>query len=221
MPLVFSYGWQRNPPRLLRILGMGDCVRSRDAEERFLARLGGMHEKLKGLCLVMGGFMDGILGKAYGILPLLPSPILHDFDVYYREHDEDAAARRLVLAYGAALRPVFVIGHSWGGSTCVCDVLARPFVRTIPVAALLTLDPVGMRPPLPLPQVRRWCNVYVDYSRACWSRQNNIARIGRPWGRIPHAGENHEFSGAWHPDAAGMFRERGASFLMEALRPWA
>ena len=220
MPLVFSYGWQRNPPRLLRMLGIGERIRTSAEEERFLAHLGSLSNSLRGLCLVMGGFMDGILGKAYAILPLLPAEVLQNFDIYYREHDEDDAARRILLAYGAVRRPVLIIGHSWGGSTCVCDVLARPFARTVFVAALLTLDPVGLRPPLPLTQVRRWCNIYVDYRRASWSRQNNIARIGKPWGSIPYATENHVFSGASHPDAAGMFRERGSAFLSDVLSPW-
>ncbi len=192
-------------------------IRTLREEERFLASLPRMHQKLNGLCLIMGGFMDGFLGKAYAIREVLPNTVLRNFDVFYREHDEDEAARRLVMCYGAARRPVVIIGHSWGGSTCALDVLGSPYARAVPVSALLTLDPVGVRRPVRLPQVRRWCNVYVDYSRASWSRQNNIARLGQPWGSVPYAGENYVFSGISHADAVGMFRERGEVFLAKAL----
>ncbi len=214
MPLVFSYGWERNPPRLLKRLGLGPKIGSSREEERFYTCLDrAPNEVLAGLCLIMGGFMDGILGRAFAVAGLLPPFICRSYDVYYREHDEDQAARRLVLRYGRIGRPIIVIGHSWGASTAALDVLSAPFVRRVPVRALLTLDPVGVRKPEALPSVRRWRNVYVDYDMADWSRQNNVARLGVPWGKVTQADENLVFPASCHSDAAGMFKMFGVEFL--------
>ena len=214
MPIVLSFGKERNPRRLLRELGFSPRVASSWEERRFLHRLERAPDSLLGgLCLVMGGFMDGLLGKAYDIIGDLPEFVRSAYDVYYREHDEDAAARGLIRRYGRAGRPVIVIGHSWGGNTAVLDVLAAPYVRLVPVQALLTLDPVGMRGPVALPSVQRWRNVYVDYAKADWRRQNNVARIGSPWERVPQAHENFVFPALNHADAAGMFQMFGIDFL--------
>ena len=184
----------------------------------FIRALPHAKEKMLGLCLVMGGFFDGILGKAYAVANVLPDIVRNNFDVYYREHDEDADARAIITAYGAARLPIIIIGHSWGASSCVLDVLARPPVRAVPITALLTLDPVGLRMPQKLPGVRRWSNVYVDYKRAPRTRQNIIALIGHPWGAIAPASANHIFSGQNHADAIGMYKEWGEAFILPAIR---
>ncbi len=218
MPLVFSYGKERNPPRLLVRFGYASKLRFSFEEKRFFHKLERADDSiLGGLCLVMGGFMDGILGKAYSVIGHIPGQVLGMCDVYYREHDEDAAARRLILRYGRAGHPVIVIGHSWGANTAVLDVLNAPFVRRVPVQALLTLDPVGVRHPVALPSVRHWRNVYVDYAKADWSRQNNVARLGMPWGRVVQADENFVFPFLRHADAEGMFKMFGADFLSSAI----
>ena len=213
MPFVLSYGWDRNPPRLLKKFGFGGRLKSKSEEDSFLALVSQSPCLLHGVCLVMGGFMDGILGKAYAVLGLLPEILRTNFDIYYREHDEDEAARSLILSYGRAHRSVIAIGHSWGGSTLALDVLGSAFVRQIPIAVLLTLDPVGVRSPVPLPNVRRWLNIYIDYGKADWRRQNIIARMGSPWGSVPYASENRVFSGSNHADASGMVREHGIPLL--------
>lgn len=214
--VVLSYRWQRNPERLLRSWGMGPRVRSSHEEKRFLDRLDDAPDnELGNFCLVMGGFTDAFFGRAYAILGDLPALLGKDFDIYYREYDEIAAARRLLRRYGELPRRLVLIGHSWGASSLARDVV--PACRSVRVDALVTLDPVGVRGPLFLPQVRRWLNVYVPYDKAPWSRENNIARLGRPWEFVRQAGVNRIFSPFRHADARGMFRAFGEGFIRLVL----
>lgn len=214
MALVFSYRWNRNPLRLQKRFGIR--VRSAAEEKRFMQALGSATVDVPGhLCLVMGGFTDGFFGRAYAVALEMPALLGPGFDVYFREHDEIASARRLLRFYGERGRCVVLVGHSWGGSSLARDVLpACPDVRT---DVLVTLDPVGLRGPRFLPQVRRWLNVYLPYDRAAWSRENNIARLGRPWEYVRQANVNRVPSKLRHADALGMFREYGASFITLSL----
>lgn len=213
MSIVLSYGWRRDPEHLVQKAGLEGRVRSAREEKRFLDSLDAMPDaELGDLCIVMGGFMDGILGRAYRILPELP-PAMQGFDVYYREHDDRVSARRLLRRYGRAGRRIILIGHSWGGSSLALDVLGHKSCRHIPVTALITLDPVAVRSPRFLPQVRRWLNVYLPYSKAPWSRENNVARLGRPWGFLKQASINYVPSALRHSRALDMFREFGAAFI--------
>lgn len=214
MAIVFSYRWNRNPSRLLRAFGLS--VHSAREEAAFLRALDDAPDDVPGhLCLVMGGFTDGFLGRAYALLGDVHGRLGRGFDIYYREHDEHAGTRRVLRRYGELGRRVVLIGHSWGASSLARDVLpALPHVRT---DALITLDPVGLRGPVPLPSVRRWLNVYIPYERAAWSRENNVARLGRPWEYVREADMNRIPSHLRHADALGMFREYGATFLTLAL----
>lgn len=208
-PVVFSYRWRRNPERLARVCACAGHVNNAREEERILRHLEhSPEENTIDLCLVMGGFMDGILGRAYAIAEELPDILGTGYDIYYREHDETASARRIVCIYGSCLRRIILIGHSWGASSLVRDVL--PFCPNVCVNALITLDPVGIRRPEPLDFVRHWLNVYIPYEKAAWSRENNIARIGRPWEYVPYAEDNKIPSSLRHSDAKGMFEEFGA-----------
>ncbi|WP_298069294.1 alpha/beta fold hydrolase [uncultured Mailhella sp.] len=126
---------------------------------------------------------------------------------------EPGDMRRIIARYGRAGRRIALIGHSWGASTLALDVLAHPACRGVPVDALVTLDPVGVRGPRFLLQVRRWLNVYLPYDLAAWSRENNVARLGRPWEQVAQAGLNRVPSQLRHADARGMFREFGTPFL--------
>ena len=214
MAIVFSYRWNRNPSRLLRAFGLS--VHSAREEAAFLRALDDAPDDVPGhLCLVMGGFTDGFLGRAYALLGDVHGRLGRGFDIYYREHDEHAGTRRVLRRYGELGRRVVLIGHSWGASSLARDVLpALPHVRT---DALITLDPVGLRGPVPLPSVRRWLNVDIPYERAAWSRENNVARLGRPWEYVREADMNRIPSQLRHADALGMFREYGATFLTLAL----
>ena len=214
MALVFSYRWNRNPVRLQEAFGVR--VRSAQEEARFLKALESAPEDVPGhLCLIMGGFTDGLLGRAYALRGDLSSLLGDRFDIYYREHDEIAAARRLLRFYGARSRCVVLVGHSWGASALARDVV--PACRGVRTDVLVTLDPVGLRGPRFLPQVRRWLNVYLPYNRAAWSRENNVARLGRPWEFVRQANVNRVPSKLRHADALGMFREYGESFIRLSL----
>ena len=195
---------------------MGARVRTAREERRFLDALDNAPDnELGNFCLVMGGFTDAFFGRAYAVRGELAEMLGPDFDIYYREHDEHAGTRRVLRRYGELGRRVVLIGHSWGASSLARDVLpALPHVRT---DALITLDPVGLRGPVPLPSVRRWLNVYIPYERAAWSRENNVARLGRPWEYVREADMNRIPSQLRHADALGMFREYGATFLTLAL----
>ncbi|HJD96940.1 alpha/beta fold hydrolase [Mailhella massiliensis] len=214
MAIVFSYRWNRNPSRLLRSFGLS--VRCAQEEARFFSALDDAPDnELGDFCLIMGGFTDGFLGRAYALLGDVKARLGPGFDIYYREHDEHAGARRLLRRYGALRRRAVLIGHSWGASSLARDIV--PSCPKVRVDALITLDPVGLRGPAPLPSVRRWLNVYLPYGRAAWSRENNVARLGRPWEYVREASLNRVPSRLRHADALGMFREYGASFLTLAL----
>ncbi len=206
MPLILTGKWQRNPESL-----RARCVSRKEAS--FCECLNGLPDaELGDLCLIVGGFLDGFTGRAYGLREELPS-VMACFDIFYREHDEKGDMRRILCRYGRAGRRVALIGHSWGGSSLAVDVLAYEECRHVPVDALVTLDPVGVRRPRFLPQVRHWLNVYLPYHRAAWSRENNIARLGRPWEQVAQAGLNCIPTQLRHADTRGMFREFGVPFL--------
>lgn len=216
MAVVLSYRWRRNPERLLGAWGMGARVRTAREERRFLDALDNAPDnELGNFCLVMGGFTDAFFGRAYAVRGELAEMLGPDFDIYYREYDEISAARRLLRRYGGLPRRVILTGHSWGASSLARDVVpACPHAR---VDALVTLDPVGVRGPVFLPNVRRWLNVYIPYDEAAWSRENNIARLGRPWEFVRQANINRIFAPLRHADARGMFRAFGEGFLKVVL----
>ena len=213
MALVLTWKWQRDPQRLLELCACAPRVRGHRDEFRFLEALDALPDRELGdLCIIMGGFTDGIFGRAYCLREELPS-VMSGFDVFYREYDEAPVVRELLIRYARAGRRMVLIGHSWGGSSLVMDVLAHDECREIPVDILITLDPVGVRGPCFLPHVRRWLNVYIPYDQATWSRENNVARLGRPWEHVAQADINAVPSQLRHADARGMFREFGVTFL--------
>ena len=54
-------------------------------------------------------------------------------------------------------------------------------------------------------------------THAAWSRENNIARLGRPWEFVRQAGVNRIFPPLRHADARGMFRAFGEGFIRLVL----
>ena len=218
MPPVLSYKWRRDPEHLVQRAGLGTRVQSWSEEKRFLTALDAMPEtELGDLCLVMGGFMDGLLGRAYRIVPELPAVLGPGFDIYYREHDDRVSSRRLLQRYGELGRRIILIGHSWGGSSLVLDVAGHSSCRHIPVTALITLDPVALRAPRFLPQVWRWLNIYLPYDKARWTRENNVARLGRPWQFLKQADINTVPRQLRHSRALDMYRDAGEAFLQLVL----
>ena len=91
MSIVLSYRWRRDPEHLVRKAGLAGRVRSAQEEKRFLDSLDAMpDDELGDLCIVMGGFMDGILGRAYRILPELPS-VMQGFEAIAEDLENIAA----------------------------------------------------------------------------------------------------------------------------------
>ena len=174
------------------------------------------------LVIFMGGFRDGAtlrfyntaLEYAQGPQPSEPPPAFcpeRPFpwppadlagmggvqDIYYRSHDTRAHILLLMTLYHAAGQRIALVGHSWGGASVYKAALKSP----VPVDLLATLDPVSV---FPLGvrdrpgQVRRWINVYLDFTRADMSDSSNrIAWIGRPWGTKARADISHDFIAAW------------------------
>lgn len=90
-----------------------------------------------------------------------------------------------------AKQKIVLVGHSWGGNGVV--KLAEEN-QNITIELLVTLDPVSWskngneaKPS----NVKRWLNVYVDYSIAAKADvANMVARIGTPWQKCNNADLN-------------------------------
>lgn len=217
MPILVNYAVAcRNPRRLLDACGM-PLPSGERGENAFLRKLATVPSSgLNTLFLVMGGFMDGLKGYARGIAEALPGDMAARCDVFYREHDEARRVAEIIRLYAMRGKKLLLVGHSWGASSLVLDAVAR--VR-VPVALLVTLDPVDWRdPPAALPHVARWVNVYVDYNKAPWANSGNMAaRIGRAWEVLPGADVNRVYSARRHSRALDMFREGALDEVRRAL----
>ena len=213
-----NYTYLRNPERLVDALGYGSSappgrkagirLSGRRHERAFMDTLHLQEaETFRDLLVVVGGFMDGLLGHAYTICLELPEDLRAGHDVYYREHYEGRDVRELVELYRHRGKSVAVVGHSWGGHAAVHNVARKTGAA---IHLLVTLDPVSRRgTPEKRPiNVRRWLNVYVDYSKARrLQRSNIIARIGGPWQHVSTAHVNRACDPAIdHHRAGTMFR---------------
>lgn len=90
-----------------------------------------------------------------------------------------------------AKQKIVLVGHSWGGNGVV-ELIEEN--KNISIELLVTLDPVswskGGNEAKPS-NVKRWLNVYVDYSDAKKADfANLIARIGTPWQKCENADLN-------------------------------
>ncbi len=217
MPIFVNYAVpSRNPRRLLAACGMAPPSSER-GEAVFLRRLRNVPPSgLNPLFLVMGGFMDGLKGYARGIAENLPHDLASRCDVFYREHDEARCARDIIKLYARQGKKMILAGHSWGASSLVLDAVAH---ERVPVALLVTLDPVDWRnPPAALPHVARWVNIYVNYAEAPWADKGNMAaRIGRAWEALPCADVNRVYSVRKHSRALDMFREGALDEMRRTL----
>lgn len=221
-----NYMYLRNPERLVQNLGFVPTAETnKTGEARLVGRrrerafMDALHrqepETLRHLLIVIGGFLDGLLGHAYAICLKLPEELRATRDVYYREYYEGPDVRELVELYRHRGKNVAVIGHSWGGHAAVHTVARKTGAA---IHLLITLDPVSRRG---LPEKRpinvcRWVNVYVDYSQASrFARSNAVARIGGPWQRVSAAHVNtacaHRIC---HSRAADMFRRYALSEIV-------
>lgn len=108
-------------------------------------------------------------------------------DVAYSEHG-GGKVPALMKEWHAAGQKIVLVGHSWGGDRVISIAQKNP---DIPIELLVTLDPVSRKGKSPKPDnVKRWDNIYIDYSIADGSSANFIARTGGPWESCPGADYN-------------------------------
>lgn len=213
-----NFTFQRNPARLLELCGFSD-IRDRAHEKAFLETLQTLDEtKLRPLVLVIGGFIDQILGNSYSVSRKYPADLREKHDVWFREHYEGRAMRKLVNLYADQGKPVVLIGHSWGGDAAVNAVAKK---GGAPIELLISLDPVSRKGPprRKLPNVRHWLNIHIDYSQSTWfDIPNLVARIGGPWEHVEAADVNiscpPQLTHAW---AWGMFERYAEPTLRERM----
>ncbi|CAI1584043.1 alpha/beta hydrolase [Serratia fonticola] len=129
-------------------------------------------------------------------------------DVAYSEHG-GGKVPPLMKEWHAAGQKIVLVGHSWGGDRAILLAKENP---DIPIELLVTLDPVSRKGKSPKPaNVKRWDNIYIDYSIADGSSANLIARTGGPWANCSGADYNQalntlpDMSYTGHANADRMF----------------
>ena len=212
-----NFTFQRNPQRLLDLCGFS-AIRDRQEEKAFLAKARTLdNAAFRPLLLVVGGFIDQILGNSYAVSARCPNDLRERHDIWFREHYEGRRMRELAAFYAAKGQPIRLIGHSWGGDAVV-NAVARKV--DAPIDLLITLDPVSRKGPprQRLANVRHWLNIYIDYSRSAWfDIPNIVARIGGPWEGVACADRNIACPPAMtHAWAWGMFERYGEAVLRDA-----
>ncbi|ACX87591.1 conserved hypothetical protein [Pectobacterium parmentieri WPP163] len=109
-------------------------------------------------------------------------------DVAYSEHG-GGKVPPLLKEWHDAGQKIVLVGHSWGGDRVILLAKENP---DIPIELLVTLDPVSKKGKSPKPDnVKRWDNIYIDYTVADNSFPNMVARTGGPWESCPGADYNH------------------------------
>lgn len=94
-------------------------------------------------------------------------------DVFYREHDDLHGMEELLTAYHKQGKKIFIVGHSWGA----CSVFKTFWqYAALPVDLVISLDPVGLVCPHGQAEhIKKWVNVYLDYSVAPFTLGNCVA----------------------------------------------
>lgn len=216
-----NFTFQRNPERLLDLCGM-PSIRDRRQEKLFMEKAAALDaQDLRPLVLVIGGFLDQVLGNSYAVSARYPADLRARHDVWFREHYESRKMRDIVNLYASKGHSVALIGHSWGGDAAV-NLVARKL--DAPIDLLISLDPVSRKgaPRRKIPNVRHWLNIHIDYSQSTWlDIPNLVARIGGPW----EAAENADVNVSCPPDmthawAWGMFERYGEKVLRERAEGW-
>lgn len=173
-----NFTFQRNPERLLDLCGLSP-IRDRRQEKLFMEKAAALDARdLRPLVLVIGGFLDQILGNSYAVSARYPADLRARHDVWFREHYESRKMRDIVNIYASKGHSVALIGHSWGGDAAV-NLVARKL--DAPIDLLISLDPVSRKgaPRRKIPNVRHWLNIHIDYSQSTWlDIPNLVARIG-------------------------------------------
>ena len=149
-----NFTFQRNPERLLDLCGLSP-IRDRRQEKLFMEKAAALDARdLRPLVLVIGGFLDQILGNSYAVSARYPADLRARHDVWFREHYESRKMRDIVNIYASKGHSVALIGHSWGGDAAV-NLVARKL--DAPIALLISLDPVSRKgaPRRKIPNVRQ------------------------------------------------------------------
>jgi pimeloyl-ACP methyl ester carboxylesterase len=177
-----------------------------------------------------GGFLDEALMHMYSTCVQYCNAGYSAYqDIYFRPFHTPDIMRELVESYAAAGQKTALIGHSWGGDAVVNGVALKTRAA---IAVLATLDPVSRKgAPVSKPSnVGKFINAYIDYSRAARANAPNaVARVGRPWQRVPCADENHDIideAGVAadgrlfdHADASEMFWRYAAGYVAALHQP--
>ena len=96
-----NFTFQRNPERLLDLCGLSP-IRDRRQEKLFMEKAAALEaQDLRPLVLVIGGFLDQILGNSYAVSARYPADLRAKHDVWFREHYESRKMRDIVNIYAS------------------------------------------------------------------------------------------------------------------------
>jgi pimeloyl-ACP methyl ester carboxylesterase len=207
---------ERNPQRLLDVCGIKKPTSH--AQEQFFLETLRMHSpsELKTLFLVVGGFLDGTCGYAYEIVQAAPDLVQSQCDIFYREYDEGSSVRELLQMYAKAGKKIILVGHNWGGQ---CLLEEGVMQDNAPVDLLVTLDPAGYAKPREAPStLKRWINIYIEYSNAPLDISAMMGRVVLPWGNMPLASENTASVIALYNKPLAMFQNYAQDAVLALLK---
>ena len=123
----------------------------------------------------------------------------HIQDIGYGAWQTGASIKGLALHWMSQGQKIVLVGHSYGGDT-VMDVSRELSEAGKEVELIVTLDPVSRFGPTsdqPKPSgVKKWLNIYVNYSKSKLGWANFVASIGGPWGYCNNADKNAFFEGS-------------------------
>ena len=164
---------------------------------------------LRPLVLVIGGFLDQILGNSYAVSARYPADLRARHDVWFREHYESRKMRDIVNIYASKAIPWPSSGTAGAGTRRSTSSPANSRAHR---SAHQPRSRIAQGTPRRrLPNVRHWLNIHIDYSQSTWfDIPNLVARIGGPW----EAAENADVNVSCPPDmthawAWGMFERYG------------
>ncbi len=152
----------------------------------------------KTLLIFLGGAMDDVYQPMLqGVF--IPYRLKYDghHDCCYATHAATKHIIQLIKYWHSNGQKICLLGHSWGGKN-IHVIANKLIVEKIPIALLVTLDPVSrryFRRHIKKPaNVKKWVNVHVDYGKASMEYSNVIARLGGYWGHCQHADRNIRLS---------------------------
>lgn len=216
-----NFTFQRNPERLLDLCGLSP-IRDRRQEKLFMEKAAALEaQDLRPLVLVIGGFLDQILGNSYAVSARYPADLRAKHDVWFREHYESRKMRDIVNIYASKGHSVALIGHSWGRgrggqprrpqTQCAHRSAHQPRSR---IAQGSAPPEAPQRPPLAEHPYRLQPEHMVRHPQSRGPHR-------RPW----EAAENADVNVSCPPDmthawAWGMFERYGEKVLRERAEGW-